>query len=725
MKAIKYSILLTIWALTLSPLFLYSQWIWQNPLPQGNSVLNLNFLNENIGFVVGNNGTILKTIDGGDTWIHQESGTYLNLTSIHMSSNNIGFAVGGNIFSEDSLSIILKTTNGGNNWSIVYQDSLGAYSSVCCASNDSVFVAGKNGIILRSVDGGNNWTSLTTGITTNIYQIEFPSTFTGYAIADDCEIIKTSNGGLSWEQLNINTTPPANLESMSFPTEHIGYILVYDYGSGFVLKTIDGGGSWFNVLPHTVTPYSIDFCSPDIGYVAAAGRDKITLDGGQTWEGVNSSSAWGVQIELINSDVAYATAGYQSIQRRNHIVYKTINGGNNWHELTSSFTYGNIKEVAFPNNSVGYALSRSMGSADILKTYDGYNWETVFSQDTVISDIYVLNENNIYFASDYWDTLDENAGLFGKSHDGGTNWEISDLGYTIIPKSLHFTSNTTGFLLSSDGLYKTDDEGQNWYKVHSDTLMWPITVYFSSYNNGYILEKSTDYSHSLLLRSEDGGNTWNHCKQFDSQFLRSIFFLDDSTGYVITSNYLDSYLYFTTNGGDSWDTDTIEGVDLNNIFFNNDSVGCLVGSSGEILQTKDGGENWTINKTVTDNPLYGVYFKDNEIGYITGYRGTILYTDSCTTRLNENLFEPKNSTLWIFPNPSSGKTNIAYSLDKISNVMIEVFNISGQSLKTINLNKQNKGKHKYTLNTSDFDSGLYIVQLRINNNSYASIAIIK
>ena len=725
MKVIKRYILLAIWTIAFSPLVLNSQWIWQNPLPQGNSILNLNFLNEDIGLVVGNNGTILKTIDAGTTWITKESGTDLNLTSIHMSTNYIGFAVGGNIFSEDSLSIILKTTNGGNNWNIVYQDSLGAYSSVYCASDDSIFVAGKNGIILRSVDGGNNWISLTTGLSTNIKQVEFPSTSTGYAIADESEVIKTSDGGLSWEQLNINQTSTVNLESMSFPTESIGFILVYDSGPGFVLKTIDGGVSWFNIKSISVTPYSIDFCSPDIGYVTAAGHDYITFDGGQNWNSVNSLSYWGAQVDIINSDVAYATLGKQSIQGRNPSICKTINGGSNWDVLTSLITYGNINNIVFPNNNIGYALSRSMGSCDILKTYDGYNWEIVLSQETRINDIYVLNENNIYFASEYYDTIDENVGLFGKSHDGGTSWEISDLGTTIIPESLHFTSNTTGFLLSSDGLYKTDDEGQNWNKVHSDTLMWPITVYFSSSNNGYILEKSTDYSHSLLLRSVDGGNTWNHCKQFDSQYLRSIFFLNETTGYVITSNYTDSFLYYTNDGGDSWNTDTIKGFDLNNIYFNNDTVGYLVGSSGEILHTKDGGENWIINTMVTDNPLFGVYFKDNETGYVTGYRGTILYTDSLITRINRNTPETKNSPLYIFPNPSSRKTNIGYTLDKISNVKIDVFNISGQNLNTIHFNKQIKGIHKYTLNTSNFDSGLYIIQLSIDKESYTKIAVIK
>jgi len=40
-------------------------WEWQNPLPQGNTLQDAQFLDAQTGWVVGHLGTILKTINGG------------------------------------------------------------------------------------------------------------------------------------------------------------------------------------------------------------------------------------------------------------------------------------------------------------------------------------------------------------------------------------------------------------------------------------------------------------------------------------------------------------------------------------------------------------------------------------------------------------------------------------------------------------------------------------
>ena len=44
------------------------QWVWQNRLPQGNTLQDFSFIDTNNGFAVGARGTILKTTDGGNNW---------------------------------------------------------------------------------------------------------------------------------------------------------------------------------------------------------------------------------------------------------------------------------------------------------------------------------------------------------------------------------------------------------------------------------------------------------------------------------------------------------------------------------------------------------------------------------------------------------------------------------------------------------------------------------
>jgi hypothetical protein len=59
-----------------------------------NNVRDLFFVDKSTGYLVGENGMIKKTSDGGKTWDSQESGTPLNLTTVFFINENIGFATG-------------------------------------------------------------------------------------------------------------------------------------------------------------------------------------------------------------------------------------------------------------------------------------------------------------------------------------------------------------------------------------------------------------------------------------------------------------------------------------------------------------------------------------------------------------------------------------------------------------------------------------------------------
>src|ERR1700752_3006535 len=58
------------------------RWQWQNPLPQGNNLRGASFVDANTGTVVGENGTIVRTSDGGASWTIQASGTKQTLWAV-------------------------------------------------------------------------------------------------------------------------------------------------------------------------------------------------------------------------------------------------------------------------------------------------------------------------------------------------------------------------------------------------------------------------------------------------------------------------------------------------------------------------------------------------------------------------------------------------------------------------------------------------------------------
>jgi hypothetical protein len=69
-------------------------WEWQNPLPQGNDLVDVVFVDASQGWAVGGSGTILHTTDGGATWSFQSSGTDLRLQSACFLDASTGWVVG-------------------------------------------------------------------------------------------------------------------------------------------------------------------------------------------------------------------------------------------------------------------------------------------------------------------------------------------------------------------------------------------------------------------------------------------------------------------------------------------------------------------------------------------------------------------------------------------------------------------------------------------------------
>ena len=85
-----------------------SGWFWQNPLPQGNPLNRVSFVDANTGTAVGDFGTILRTTDGGATWTPQTSGTTNFLIGVSFVDANTGTVV-------SNYGTILRTTTGGVN----------------------------------------------------------------------------------------------------------------------------------------------------------------------------------------------------------------------------------------------------------------------------------------------------------------------------------------------------------------------------------------------------------------------------------------------------------------------------------------------------------------------------------------------------------------------------------------------------------------------------------
>lgn len=233
------------------------------------------FFSDTTGIVVGQFGAILKTTDGATFTPVQPP---VNAASRHFNSvffvnSQVGYIVGG-WPANDSIQTILKTTDGGNTWSI-QRDNLGYWlKSVYFFNANNGMATGENGVILKTTDGGANWVPLTVSGNAGsrffnaVYMTDSLTAIVvgGNPSNDSIQtILRTTDGGANWNILLDNLG--GMLNAIDFSNLTNGYIVGNE---GAMLGTTDAGASWAPLnLPFsindTIDLYSVDFYNSDFG----------------------------------------------------------------------------------------------------------------------------------------------------------------------------------------------------------------------------------------------------------------------------------------------------------------------------------------------------------------------------------------------------------------------------------------------------------------------------
>jgi photosystem II stability/assembly factor-like uncharacterized protein len=201
------------------------------------------FLNEKDGFVTSYTGGIYKTTDSAKTWTTLNSGTTLPIRDIYFIDNNKGFAVGG-----------LHSCGGTG-----------------CVP--------PGGFILRTLDGGQNWTKIYTPANMiEISSIYFTNATTGFCAGDNM-IFKTTDGGATWAATTLNNLGGLMLK-ISFADNQNAYITCT---ADKIVKTIDGGATWTVTSPNKGVVHYAASSAEGVTYVSGQGKILKTFNGGSNW----------------------------------------------------------------------------------------------------------------------------------------------------------------------------------------------------------------------------------------------------------------------------------------------------------------------------------------------------------------------------------------------------------------------------------------------------------
>lgn len=190
------------------------------------SLLHLTFLNDNTAIVCGENGTILRSLDGGITWQKMFSG-------VNETLFKVGFADESNLFIAGWKGTLLKSSDQGNSWTKVNLGVTNYLKDILFVNQFLGFVCGGDGILFRTEDGGNSWKRIDLNTTSGLYKIFFKNNEDGIILSNRGEIFSSSDAGKTWIKSNIGKPVVLN-DIKKFSTGK--YIVIGNNGSIFKSK---------------------------------------------------------------------------------------------------------------------------------------------------------------------------------------------------------------------------------------------------------------------------------------------------------------------------------------------------------------------------------------------------------------------------------------------------------------------------------------------------------
>ena len=303
------------------------------------------------------------------------------------------------------------------------------------------------------------WHEVPSGTEKKLNTIDFPSPSTGYIGGNDSLLMKTTDGGLTWNALSysgVNFPLSGHILKLDFVSETTGYMTVGPYPGAY--KTTDGGLTWTSVLSglNICTNQGLYMMNENTGFIGGSGcfeGEKIArLDNG-AWTEMNLNAPTSnpgnniADIDFLNGNfgLAASLSGY---------VYRTVDGGSSWdsipvivdqlHPLTSVLIVNDtLAYIGYLGGGEGYGM---------YATYDGgltWNWE-MNTATFFYPDFLSLHEdgNKRIYAGAYSSSI----GLIFENSGDLVNWDYQMVeqainGFASYNDSVVFAVGDSGYVL--------------------------------------------------------------------------------------------------------------------------------------------------------------------------------------------------------------------------------------------------------------------------------------
>ena len=196
-----------------------------------NKYYSIEVVNDKI-WIVGERGTILQGTIGRDDWGYQDPGVIDPLNGVDFIDSLNGAIVGGE-------GLILKTEDGGKHWNIIRHPKKVNLLSVKMVNKKDIWAVGDYGTVLSSHDGGKTWVDCSLSEDVILNGIFFLDSNRGWIVGERGTILLTKDGGTTWVKQELGDGEDYLYSVLVWGTKG-----VITGACGVVYLSSDGGENW-------------------------------------------------------------------------------------------------------------------------------------------------------------------------------------------------------------------------------------------------------------------------------------------------------------------------------------------------------------------------------------------------------------------------------------------------------------------------------------------------
>jgi photosystem II stability/assembly factor-like uncharacterized protein len=342
-------------------------WLTTNS-PTTRSLRSVQFLDSLTGWAAGDSGVVIHTTSAGQSWTSQDSNIESDIVDVFFLNENLGWALAWNSFNPPFGTIILKTTNGGSDWTAEQypEDNIFMYVIRFLDSLDG-WMGGSGGTIVSTTNGGTDWTpSERSGLCSGFDVLDLAFHSPEYAVAsggffDISGVVwRTTNNGQHWHSQCISPEPIQQLYFLD-SLNIIGVGGDFEFGAGIV-RTTNGGIVWeYTNLEVFGIALALSFRTASEAWAPLGFAEKFiyTLDSGDTWNEI-ATPAGSAILDLTFTDSLHGYAvGYEGVILKFNPSPVSVKNIRPINLPTGNRLFQNYPNPFNPTTSIAFSISNS------------------------------------------------------------------------------------------------------------------------------------------------------------------------------------------------------------------------------------------------------------------------------------------------------------------------------------------------------------------------------